>query len=261
MKEWVKELAAKLGVLNFIRQTLRRSRALSELRGWSAVDQKRFQFYSQFVGPNSIVFDVGANIGNRTKIFERLGAKVFAFEPQPFCSEILKTHFGRSSRVVVVPKAIGATLGHVDLHLNVSDTIASMSHYFMQRTEETKRFKGTKWDGVVSVPVVTLDSIISTSVSRPDFIKIDVEGYELEVLKGLSSGPKALSFEFTPELSDLSSQCIDKILTLGEYEFQLSLYEGLVWALPAWTDGMSLKKALGSVPKEAFGDVYARLKS
>ena len=57
-------------------------------------DEKRYiKFYQQFIKPNDLVFDVGANMGNRTKLFLKLGAKVIAFEPQKICSDYLKSEF------------------------------------------------------------------------------------------------------------------------------------------------------------------------
>jgi predicted RNA methylase len=68
-----------------IKRVIRRRRDLKSLSAWNSVDQRRSEFYSQFVSSGDLVFDVGANVGNRSKIFSRLGARVIAFEPQPAC--------------------------------------------------------------------------------------------------------------------------------------------------------------------------------
>lgn len=60
------------------------------LRAWGPDDAARLEFYSQFIHPGDLVFDVGANVGNRTKIFLRLGARVVAFEPQASCARVLQ---------------------------------------------------------------------------------------------------------------------------------------------------------------------------
>ena len=72
-----------------VRQWLRESRRLHAVHRWNARDQAALQFFSEFVPQGWIVFDVGANYGNRTKYFLRLGAKVVAFEPQPECARFL----------------------------------------------------------------------------------------------------------------------------------------------------------------------------
>ncbi|HSR18497.1 MAG TPA: hypothetical protein VLM39_10455, partial [Ignavibacteriaceae bacterium] len=54
---------------NFLYKYLKGLRNIRRLKEWSVDDEKRFQFYKEFVKPGGIVFDVGANMGNRTKIF------------------------------------------------------------------------------------------------------------------------------------------------------------------------------------------------
>src|SRR3954471_20046 len=70
-------------------------------RKWEAAHAKRenelfparIAFYRQFIKPGNLVFDVGANVGNRVEVFLKCGAKVIAVEPQPNCVDILKGKF------------------------------------------------------------------------------------------------------------------------------------------------------------------------
>ena len=59
------------------------------LRRWTASDTTLAGFYSTFVSTGDLCFDIGANYGNRTKVFLRLGARVVAVEPQPSCCQVL----------------------------------------------------------------------------------------------------------------------------------------------------------------------------
>lgn len=61
---------------------------LQSLRVWSKSDNELLNFYSKFIKADDLVFDIGANIGTRVKIFLKLGANVVAFEPQPDCINI-----------------------------------------------------------------------------------------------------------------------------------------------------------------------------
>lgn len=54
---------------------------------------KSMDFYSGLVMKGDLVFDVGANYGNRTRVFGKLGASIIAFEPQEICFEYLKSFF------------------------------------------------------------------------------------------------------------------------------------------------------------------------
>jgi hypothetical protein len=76
---------------------------------------------------------------------------------------------------------------------------------------EVARNSGREWDdtSVGDVNVVTLDSLIK-EYGTPDYIKVDVEGFDLEVLTGLSSQISLISFEFNTQegLIEISAECI-----------------------------------------------------
>ena len=61
---------------------------------------ERKEFYSEFIKEGDVVFDVGANKGNRTVIFLELGAKVVAVEPQKECYEHLTKRFGDTIELI-----------------------------------------------------------------------------------------------------------------------------------------------------------------
>jgi hypothetical protein len=93
----------------------------------------------------------------------------------------------------------------------------------------------------------------------PDFIKIDVEGYEHEVLKGLSTPVKLLSLEFTPEFVDSTINCINHSSGLGNVQCNWSMNESMEMMLNDWVDASEMIARLGSYRNESFfGDVYIR---
>ena len=104
--------------------------------------------------------------------------------------------------------------------------------------------------GKITVPVTTLDTEIA-KFGTPEFCKIDVEGFEVEVLKGLSSPIKALSIEFQCDERGVAkiSQCVDMLSKFATYEFNLVGTEEGKWLSPHW---MSSAEFLSSFPACKF---------
>src|ERR1700737_561832 len=76
------------------------------------------QLYARFVKPGDLVFDIGAHAGNRVRGFASLGCRVVALEPQPDFARLLRTLFGRSSRIQVVQAAAGDAQGRASLSIS-----------------------------------------------------------------------------------------------------------------------------------------------
>lgn len=176
--------------------------------------QKHIAFYRSFIGPNDVVFDVGANVGWRTLAFWRLGRRVVAVEPQPSCADALARLFSGDRRVIVCPCALGAASGEAELHLCDESVLASLSSEHIRTVSESGRFAGKEWKRSIRVPVRTLDELIE-GYGEPAFIKIDVEGFESEVIQGLSRPIAALSIEYTPEEHHRAVECLSLLDDLG----------------------------------------------
>ena len=121
-----------------------------------------------------------------------------------------------------------------------------------------------RWDTSVSVSVTTLDRLIA-EYGRPAFCKIDVEGYELEVLRGLSQPLPALSFEYIPAAMETALGCIERLGELGAYAFNwkpAALGESYRLQSASWLSPDAMVAQLKSLPPDgASGDVYARLRT
>jgi len=83
-------------VIGFIGRRAANYRHFASSRKWTEGDAKMARFYSQFVGAGDLVFGVGANMGNRAKIFLHLGCRVVCVEPQPDCVGVLRSSFKRA---------------------------------------------------------------------------------------------------------------------------------------------------------------------
>ncbi|TMQ72840.1 MAG: FkbM family methyltransferase [Candidatus Eisenbacteria bacterium] len=216
-------------------------------------------FYAQFVGPGSLVFDIGANLGNRSEIFLGLGARVIAVEPQPICHEVLKGLFGHDRRFTLVPMALGDTPGSATMYLADMSGLSTLSEDWIRKTKTSGRFAAHDWKQTVTVPVTTLDALVAEHGS-PDFCKIDVEGYEPNVLSGLSRSIRAVSFELVAETSENAARCIAHMESLGRYEYNSSKSESMSLERAQWVSGAEMKEIVRTkLHPSYFGDVYARL--
>ncbi len=218
-------------------------------------------FYSGFLKPGDLCFDIGANLGNRVRSFRALGCKVLAVEPQARCIHELERNFRSDAEIIIVPKAAGKKIGKSTLRISSEHVLSSMSENFINRTRSSGRFDGVEWGSEESIEVTTLEQLIE-EYGMPQFIKIDVEGHEPEVLDGLGSAVPALSFEWVPELFSHALACIERLEKLAHYEYNLSWGESMRFSRQEWRGADSMLQIIGEFQGEnlLFGDIYARIK-
>ena len=219
---------------------------------------RQLNFYSQFIRQNDICFDVGANIGDKTELFLRLGTTVVAVEPQESCWRVLKRRF-RNNNVIIESVALADAESSRTLFIDRSHTLASMSQDWITTVRQSGRFSSHNWANQVSVETTTLDALIAR-YGKPAFCKIDVEGFEFEVLQGLTQPVRVICFEFVSERIEPSLNCIDYVSSLGEAEFNYYLGEAMSFALRSWVDSHKIKTMLTTMNKdiENYGEIYVR---
>jgi FkbM family methyltransferase len=176
----MKSIARVFGMYRMARWVYRHIINREELR----VFREELAFYTQFLHPGCLCFDIGANIGAKTEIFLKLGARVIAFEPQSECIKELHSRLGANARLVTINAAVGSCPGQATLFTRGHSTCSSLLE---------------EWEGVVEDTVEVQVTTLDDSLARygvPQYCKIDVEGFELEVIKGLSRPIPILSFEY-----------------------------------------------------------------
>jgi FkbM family methyltransferase len=195
--------------------------------------KKALDFYAKIIPEGALVFDVGANIGNRVALFLKLKGKVVAFEPQSYCAKHLRIRYGNKINLEEI--ALGEVPGTGEIQISNSSTISSMSTNWIDKVKNG-RFQTFVWNNKETIKIDTLDNMIK-KYGIPIFCKIDVEGYEPEVLKGLNQKIKCLSFEYAiPESIDNTIECIKKLSTLGSIECNYSNGESFVYAYKEWVN-------------------------
>ena len=156
-------------------------------RDYLRMRRQLMDFYGPLVPRPALVFDVGANHGDFTDAFLRLGASVRAVEPHPFCTEELKALYGRVPKFALHECALGAEPGEGQLFLgeNGMDNVSTLSEDYRREAKKLPGLAVAGWNQSVTVRIDTLDRLIAAH-GVPDFCKIDVEGYEFQVLRGLT---------------------------------------------------------------------------
>jgi FkbM family methyltransferase len=215
-------------------------------------------FYRQFVKAGDLAFDIGAHVGNRVRVFRRIGARVIAVEPQPDFVAVMRLLYGRDPGVFLEASGVAAEPGEGKLHLSTrTPTVSTFADSWIDDVQIDSRFQRVRWDSVISVPLVSLDELIARH-GEPQFCKIDVEGFEYEVLRGLSQPLAALSFEYIPVAVDRAIACVDRIGALGDYRYRHSRVETHRWADGGWLRPRAMIEILGALPTgDRSGDVYA----
>lgn len=223
--------------------------------------QRMKQFYAQFMRPGDLCFDIGAHVGNRLWAWTKLGARVVGVEPQPLCMQFLRRWYGQQPQVTLVEAAVGAVAGTQPLWISPrTPTVTTLSKRWIDAVQTVPAFASVRWEQAGAVNVMTLDALIAC-YGEPVFCKIDVEGYELEVLCGLSRPLRALSFEYIPAAPATTVGCIDRLHQLGAYEFNWSVGEQHRWQAPQWVDGKTMLAVVAQLsPHARSGDIYARQK-
>jgi FkbM family methyltransferase len=187
-----------------------------------------------------------------------LGTKVVAFEPQAICADFLEVVTAGRNDFTLVRKALGASEGQAEMLVSDINVISTLSREWQAATQASGRFGDARYNGTQMVEMTTLDNMIE-KFGCPRFIKIDVEGYEYEVLSGLSRPVQYISVEFTPEFKESANASVryfDSLVNGAMY--QLSRGESLEYALDDWVSRDEMLKTLEMLGHDFAGDVYMR---
>ncbi|MGG9962984.1 FkbM family methyltransferase [Ferruginibacter sp. SUN106] len=192
---------------------------------------KELAFYQSFLPSCKLIFDIGANDGHKTIVFKKLAGKVVACDPDPHNIEILGIRFGNSKNVTIEPFAITDYIGECNFYIQQPgsplNSVNPQWKTILEEDNNNRWIEPVKFSEVIlKAKTTTLDTLI-TKHGIPDFIKIDVEGNEQNVLKGLSHTVNYISFEvLLPEFLNEATECLNLLLSINKnYHFNYSVDE------------------------------------
>lgn len=130
------------------------------------------------------ILDVGANVGQFAvacaKVYPE--AQIYSFEPNPACIAQLRKHVAPLGNVTVHDVALGEQEGEVEFHVNSHSHSSSI---LPLASAHLDAFPEARESGLIKVKLATLDSLFENrALPGPVLLKLDVQGYELQVLQG-----------------------------------------------------------------------------
>ena len=205
-----------------------------------------------------LVFDIGANVGTTVSEFLYTSDKVVCFEPNPDLVSLLKNKFEGTS-VIIDDRGVSDKNGTQTFKISNADTISTLSEDWIVNS----RFTGSyNWDTHVQIETVTLDTIVE-EYGEPDYIKIDVEGHEFEVLTSFTKllPNTLLSFEWAEEQKLKIKSIIDYLNKIGYNMFGYTESDKILFDEEIdWKEYKHFDFIESLVPdrKERWGMVYVK---
>lgn len=242
LKNCIRSIAKKLGLLYLARKLL-----------YAFSGRIERKFVSRIVKPGDLVFDVGANRGQSSRCYISLGARSIAFEPQHNLHNDIRECCGFSKQLSIDSSALGAKTENRKMFMTEYDQLASLRNDW-----EGRRI------GETTISVSTLDAKI-TEYGKPRYCKIDVEGWEFEVVSGLSQAIDIISFEY--HLYEDETARVKKVLSrlaeLGDYWCNIRENSSQNFLLPEFMKisdfSVRFPEQLGQTLEKNYGDIYAVL--
>ena len=177
--------------------------------------KREWLFYKRLISPGALVFDIGANIGNKSKLFAGLGSPVIALEPDQTNYDSLIRRFRSKKQIRVLPLAVSHSKGVAKFYMlepgSAYNTLNLKWKETLEDPQANRWHDSRNFQKEVEVPTTTIDALID-EFGIPEFIKIDVEGNELSCIQGLSQRVGLISFEANlPEFKNETLRILDHL--------------------------------------------------
>jgi FkbM family methyltransferase len=184
-------------------------------------------------------FDIGANIGQTIDTLYPYYERIVSFEANPNLVDRLKNKY-KDNKIIIEGVGVSNKNEIKKFNFSKTDVISTFSEDWMKNSRFTDKYS---WEHSILVNTITLDDIIN-KYGEPDFIKVDVEGYELEVFQGLSMllENTYFAFEWAEEQYKKINEIIFHVKKIGYKKFSFTYQDKLLHSNEVkWDDWEKLK--------------------
>lgn len=209
----------------------------------------------------SLFFDIGCNVGQWIEANLQGGNRIIGLEPNPIIYRKAKDRYKEGRRVLIYNLAASYESDkEIDFYIEKYDQNAVCSTASPEWVNNSRFTDTLKWDKI-QVKTIALNDMIER-FGEPEFIKIDTEGYEYHVIRGLYCAVCPLCFEWAEETGDDIIHSIDHLHAIGYNRFFILSGEDYTFRPSRWISTIhAIDKMRGLITgkKENWGTIYADL--
>ncbi len=203
-----------------------------------------------------ILFDIGANHGLYTDANRRKYDACILIEANPFLNEELKEKYKNDKNINIVT-AIVSNKDRETFYISNADQISTADKEWITESRFSNNYR---WSPVQGIPTISVDKLIQI-YGTPEFIKIDVEGYEYNVLLSLTQKVPMLAFEWAEEKKSEILLSVEHLHSLGFTKFHIQMEDKHDYEVNDWNNFKYTYELLDSMcdagRKEKWGMVWA----
>lgn len=189
-------------------------------------DRRAIHFYKGLIPAGSFCFDVGAHKGEVSTYLLKAGMQVVAVEPLPECMDVLyKIQLKYRELFTIVPMGVASIAEERPFYKANLKEVSSFSKEFM---DAYGKYAYLNWEEDIRVQCTTLNDLI-VLYGAPYFMKLDIEGYEMEAVKSLDRPIQVLQFEWNQLTIEIAIAVVEHLKKLGNYKYNWWPREDFRW--------------------------------